>query len=211
MFIECSTIDVESSLEVGKAVADSGLGRFVDAPVSGGPNGARSASLTFMVGGPKEIFEEIMPLLSTMGSLQTIFHCGAAGAGLSTKQINNYLSGIAIIGVSEAMNMGVRYGLDPSVLAGVINVSSGKCYNSLDQNPVKGVTPSAAATKDFEGGFSMELCKGVLEMAVKLGKQTGAKSVLADIVLDTFEAASQDDRCKGKDCRSLYKWIAGIP
>jgi len=57
--------------------------------------------------------------------------------------------------------MGIRYGLDPKVLAGVINVSSGRCYNSSDQNPVKGVTATAASAGDFEGGFSTELCKGV--------------------------------------------------
>ena len=210
MFIECSTIDVKTSEEVAKAVADKGLGVFADAPVSGGPNGARAANLTIMVGASDKLFSEMKPILSTMGAPQNIFHCGPPGAGLATKQINNYLSGVAIIGVSEAMNMGVRYGLDPKTLAGVINASSGKCYNSLDQNPVKGVTLTAAAAKDFQGGFSMELCKGVLEMAVELGKQTGAKSVLSDIVLETFEAASQDERCKGKDCRSLYKWLADI-
>jgi 3-hydroxyisobutyrate dehydrogenase len=95
-----------------------------------------------MVGGQKTLFDKILPILSTMGKPEPIFLCGDAGAGLATKQINNYLSGVTIIGVSEAMNMGSRYGLDPHVLAGVINVSSGKCYNSLDQNPVKGVTPT---------------------------------------------------------------------
>ena len=67
---------------------------------------------------------------------------------------------MCIVGVSEAMNMGIQYGLDPNVLAGVINVSSGRRYNSLEQNPVKGVTPTAASAKDFQGGFSTELCKG---------------------------------------------------
>jgi hypothetical protein len=47
-------------------------------------------------------------------------------------------------------------------------------------------------------------------MAVNLGNEIGAKSVLSDIVIDAFEQASQDNRCKGKDCRSIYKWIADI-
>ena len=156
-----------------------------------------------MVGGPEELFEQVKLIVSTMG--KSIFHCGPAGAGLATKQINNYLSAVSIIGVCEAMNMGERYGLNPTVLAGVINVSSGKCYNSLDQNPVKGVTPTSASAKDFEGGFSTELCKGVIDMAVDLGKQVGAKSVLADTVQDTFERAVKSDRCSGKDCRSIYR------
>lgn len=207
-FLDCSTIDTATSLQVGKAVEKSGLGRFADAPVSGGPNGAYAATLSFMVGGPPDIFDFVHPVVSTMGKKESIFHCGALGAGLATKQINNYLSAVSIIGVSEAMNMGIRYGLDPKTLAGVINVSSGKCYNSLDQNPVKGVTPTAAANNDFEGGFSMELCKGVVEMAVQLGKDVGAKNVLSDLVMQTFEEASHDERCKGKDCRSVYRFIS---
>ncbi len=203
LFLECSTIDVKTSLLVGEEVRKSGLGSFVDAPVSGGPNGAYGATLTFMVGGTEELFRRVEPVVRTMG--KNIFHCGPAGAGLATKQINNYLSSVCILGTCEAMNMGVRYGLDPKVLAGVINVSSGKNYNSLDQNPVKGVTPTAASAKDFEGGFSSELCKGVIDMAVDLGKQVGAKSILSGIVQDTFDRACKSPKCSGKDCRSVYR------
>jgi 3-hydroxyisobutyrate dehydrogenase-like beta-hydroxyacid dehydrogenase len=208
LFIECSTIDVKTSLQVGEEVKKSGLGVFADSPVSGGPNGAVGGTLTFMVGGTPELFARIKPIVQTMGKEQSIFHCGPSGAGLATKQINNYLSSVCILGVSEAMNMGIRYGLDPKILAGVINVSSGKCYNSLDQNPVKGVTPTAASAKDFEGGFSTELCKGVIDMAVDLGKSVGAKSVLSDIVQDTFGKACKNEKTSGKDCRSVYRLFA---
>lgn len=207
-FIECSTIDVKTSLLVAEKAKESSLGQFVDSPVSGGPNGANAGTLTFMVGGTPELFERTRAVVRTMGKEESIFHCGPAGAGLATKQINNYLSSVCILGVSEAMNMGIRYGLNPNVLAGVINVSSGKCYNSLDQNPVKGVTPTAASAKDFEGGFSTELCKGVIDMAVELGKEVGAKSVLSDIVQSTFQKAVESERCSGKDCRSVYRLFA---
>jgi 3-hydroxyisobutyrate dehydrogenase-like beta-hydroxyacid dehydrogenase len=161
-----------------------------------------------MVGGPPELFERTKAVVRTMGKEKSIFHCGPAGAGLVTKQINNYLSSICILGVSEAMNMGVRYGLDPKVLAGVINVSSGKCYNSNEQNPVKGVTPTAASAKDFESGFSTELCKGIVDMAVELGKEVGARSVLSEVVQRTYGKAVESERCKGKDCRSVYRLFA---
>jgi 3-hydroxyisobutyrate/3-hydroxypropionate dehydrogenase len=208
LFIECSTIDVKTSLLVGEAVQKSGLGCFADAPVSGGPNGAIAATLTFMVGGTPELFARVKPIVQTMGKEGSIFHCGPAGAGLVTKQINNYLSAVCILGTCEAMNMGIRYGLDPKVLAGVINVSSGKNYNSLDQNPVKGVTPTAAAANDFEGGFSTELCKGVIDMAVDLGNEVGAKSVLSEIVQSMFDKACKNEKTSGKDCRSIYRLFA---
>lgn len=205
LFIECSTIDVATSLEVRDRVIASELGSFVDAPVSGGPNGAKHGTLTFMVGGTDAQFSQVSPIISLMGKKENIFRCGPAGAGLATKQINNYLSSVCTIGVCEAMNTGIKYGLDPKVLAKVINSSSGRCYNSLEQNPVKGVTPGAASEKDFEGGFSVELCKGVLEMAVGLSKQVGAQSVFADAVLQVYKKAISDERCKGKDSRSVFR------
>ncbi|KAH7016675.1 NAD binding domain of 6-phosphogluconate dehydrogenase-domain-containing protein [Ilyonectria destructans] len=205
-FIECSTIEAATSIDVGRAVTDSGRGSFIDAPVSGGPNGANAGTLTLMVGGSNQDFQFAKSILEMMG--KNVFYCGRPGAGLATKQINNYLSSVCTIGVCEAMNMGVKYGLDPKVLAGVINVSSGRCYNSLEQNPVKGVTPSAASENDFVGGFSVELCKGVLEMAVALGKDVGAQSLLSDRVLGLYEKAINDERTRGRDSRSVYRLFA---
>jgi 3-hydroxyisobutyrate/3-hydroxypropionate dehydrogenase len=209
LFMECSTIDTATSNEVNKFAASAGH-RFVDAPVSGGPNGANAGTLAFMIGGSADLFAEVRPLAEAMGKKESIFHCGDPGAGLATKQINNYLSAVSMIGTSEAFNMGRLYGLDPKTLASVINVSTGRCYNSSEQNPVKGVTPTSAAARDFEGGFSMELCVGVLEQAMQLRRQVGARSLLSDVVMDAFHEARQDDRCKGKDYRSFYRWFADI-
>ncbi len=205
-FIECSTIDVQTSLEVAEAVSESALGSFADVPVSGGPTGAEAATLTFMAGGSSDVIERVKPIVMTMG--KTFFHCGGAGAGLATKQINNYISGICMLGTAEAMNLGIRYGLDPKVLAGVINSSTGRSYNSIEQNPVKGISPNSSAERDFENGFSIELCKGVLHMAIDLGERVGARLPLSQGLIDTYEAASMDDRCKGKDCRSVYRYVA---
>ena len=209
LFMECSTIDTATSLEVRDLAAKAGH-RFVDAPVSGGPSGAAAGTLTFMIGGTQELFEEVKPMAMAMGKRENIYFCGKAGAGLATKQINNYLSCVCIIGTSEAFNMGRLYGLDPKTLANVINCSTGMNYNSSFQNPVKGVSSTASAAKDYEGGFSIELAKGVAGMAVDLGKQVGARNLLGDVVIDSFQKASQDERCKGKDCRSFYRWLADV-
>jgi 3-hydroxyisobutyrate dehydrogenase-like beta-hydroxyacid dehydrogenase len=208
LFIESSTIDVPTSLEVREAVAVSGLGSFADAPVSGGPTGAKAATLTFMAGGTEEVLARVKPIVMAMGS--TFFHCGGPGAGLMTKQINNYLSGICMLGTAEAMNLGIRCGLDPKVLAGVINASTGRSYNSIEQNPVKGISPNSSASRDFEGGFDISLCVGVLRMARGLGEQTKTNLPLSEGLVSTYEAASKDPRCVGKDCRSVYKFIADL-
>ncbi|KAK5083124.1 hypothetical protein LTR05_007007 [Lithohypha guttulata] len=209
LFMECSTIDVATSNSMNDLVTSKGHS-FVDAPVSGGYNGAVAGTLTFMIGGSDSFFNQVRPLAETMGKKQNIYHCGKQGAGLATKQINNYLGFVSMLGVSEAFNMGRLYGLNPKTLASVINVSTGRCYNSSSENPVKGVTENASTSKDFEGGFSIELCKGVVEMALQLGEQVGAKSVLRDTVLKVLAEANEDPRVKGKDYRSIYLHIADI-
>ncbi|KAK7219134.1 hypothetical protein V2G26_007137 [Clonostachys chloroleuca] len=207
-FIDCSTIDVKTSQEIAAAVEKSGKGTFVDAPVSGGQGGANAGTLTFMVGGSSEVFDIIKPVLELMGKPENIFHCGKAGAGLATKLINNYLSAVNMIGVCEGMNMGRLYGLDPVLLAGVINTSTGMSRNSREQNPVKGVSSVASSANDFEGGFSTELCHGVLQMSIELSKQLGAKSMLAPVVTDMYDCAVQSEKCHGKDFRSIYRLFA---
>lgn len=206
LFLDCSTIDVSTSKRVGAEVARLGVGQSVDAPVSGGVHGANTGTLSFMVGcDSDEQFERVKHILETMGKPQNVFYCGRPGSGLATKQINNYLSCVTMVGVCEAMNMGLRAGLDPVKLSKVINVSTGACYNSAEQNPVKGVSPISSAHRDFNGGFTTEMCKGVLDMAVELGEQVGAKSILADLLVDFYGRAVEDDKCKGKDFRSIWR------
>jgi 3-hydroxyisobutyrate dehydrogenase len=67
---------------------------------------------------------------------KNIVHCGAAGTGQVAKICNNMLLGISMIGVAEAMNLGRALGIDPKVLAGIINTSSGRCWSSDTYNPL---------------------------------------------------------------------------
>lgn len=106
------------------------------------------------------------------------------------------------------MNTGIRYGLDPIVLGNVINASSGMSWNSLNQNPVKGVNSKSSASRDFEGGFPTELCLGVIKMAIQLAKQVDAKMIAGPVLLKLFEEAVNDPKCQGKECRSIYRLIA---
>lgn len=204
-FIECSSIDTESSTKLASTVQKSGIGSFIDAPVSGGPQGSDAGTLTFMVGGPKELFERALPVLSMMGKPESVFHCGEAGAGLATKQLNNYLAYLSYLGLCEVMSTGLNYGLDPKVLSAVINKSSGMCWNSQHHNPVKGVNPEASSARDFKGGFTTELAAGVISDAVALMEQVNTKTVLAPIVKKVFDRALVSPRCKQMEARSVWK------
>ena len=170
IFIDCSTIDPSSSKEVADAVVRAD-GHFADAPMSGGVVGAAAGTLTFMLGTHPSLVEHIEPVLLRMG--RRVLVCGGQGAGLSAKLANNYLLAINNIATAEAMNLGIRWGLDPKVLAGVINASTGKCWPSEVNNPVAGVVETAPASRDYAGGFGISLMRKDLKLAMMAAKEAG--------------------------------------
>ncbi|KAH9438936.1 hypothetical protein MCOR02_002527 [Pyricularia oryzae] len=207
LFIDCSTIDPSSSREVANTVAAAGS-TFADAPMSGGVVGATAGTLTFMLGCEKpELVGRIEPVLLKMG--RRVLNCGAQGTGLSAKLANNYLLAISNVATAEAMNLGIRWGLDPKVLAGVINASTGKCWPSETNNPVPGVVDGAPAGRDYAGGFGIALMRKDLGLAITAAQEAGAKLELADRAKEVYDAADKEERCKGRDFSVVYRHIGG--
>ncbi|KAF5901127.1 3-hydroxyisobutyrate dehydrogenase, mitochondrial, partial [Clarias magur] len=154
LLIDSSTIDPAVSKEM--AVAAEKMGAvFMDAPVSGGVGAATSGKLTFMVGGAEEEFTAAKELLSCMGA--NVVYCGQVGTGQAAKICNNMLLAIGMIGTSETMNLGIRLGLDPKLLAKILNMSSGRCWSSDTYNPVPGVMEGVPSANNYQGGFGTTL------------------------------------------------------
>lgn len=216
LLMECGTIETATIKAVAEATEQtssrlSDTLTFVDAPVSGGPMGAKAGTLTFMVGCPPaasaQVFPVVRSLLEHMGNPEGIFQCGGVGAGTAFKVINNYLSAVTSLAASEALNIGVKAGLDPKLLTDVINVSGGQCWVTSKANPVPGVLPNVPSTNGYEGGFRIELCSKVLTMGTKLAEEVGARTILDGPTQDAFREAMADERYKGKDARVVYKWL----
>ncbi|HEY6611987.1 MAG TPA: 3-hydroxyisobutyrate dehydrogenase, partial [Pseudomonas sp.] len=168
LLIDSSTIDPQSAREVAAAARQHG-NPMLDAPVSGGTGGAAAGTLTFMVGGEAADFARAQPILAAMG--KNIVHCGGAGNGQAAKVANNMLLGISMIGVAEAMSLGVALGVDPQVLAGIINTSSGRCWSSDTYNPFPGVMDNVPAARGYSGGFGSDLMLKDLGLASEAAKQ----------------------------------------
>jgi 3-hydroxyisobutyrate dehydrogenase len=186
--IDSSTIDPHTAREVAVLAAQHG-NPMADAPVSGGTGGAEAGTLTFMVGGDIGVFERIAPVLRHMG--KNIVYCGESGTGQVAKICNNLLLGISMIGVSEAMNLGVALGIDAKVLAGIINTSSGRCWSSDTYNPYPGVMENVPAARGYTGGFGADLMLKDLGLAVdaaKLSKQPAMLGALAQQLYQLFSA-----------------------
>lgn len=207
LFIDCSTVDPVSSREIANAVHSTQHGVFVDAPMSGGVVGAKAGTLTFMLGAPKDMVSRVEPILLMMG--KRVLHCGEQGAGLSGKLANNYLLAINNIATAEAMNLGIKWGLDPKVLGNLINISTGKCWPSEVNNPVNGVVAGSPASRDYSGGFGINLMKKDLGLAIIAAQEAGARLELAPKAHEVYTAASEQEDCRGRDFSVVYRYLGG--
>ena len=182
--IDSSTIDPQSIKDVA-AIAQQKQIHICDAPVSGGTIGAQAGTLTFMVGADAQVFEEVTPILQHMG--KNVVHCGDVGAGQIAKICNNLILGISMAAVAEGMALGVKLGIDPQALAGVINTSSGRCWSSDVCNPWPHINENAPASNGYQGGFATQLMLKDLGLAVEAAGQVKQPIILGGMVQQLYQ------------------------
>jgi 3-hydroxyisobutyrate dehydrogenase-like beta-hydroxyacid dehydrogenase len=105
-----------------------GRPRMLDAPISGGPIIAEQGKLAVMVGGPKEDFEQVLPVFEALG--ERVYHMGPLGSGEAIKLVNNMIGITSFMITPEALALGVEYGLSVDRMIEIINASSGKTFVS---------------------------------------------------------------------------------
>src|SRR4051795_4346161 len=206
LMIDCSTIDVESARQAHALAAHASL-LSVDAPVSGGVGGAKSATLTFMAGGEVKAFAAAKPILEAMG--KKIVHCGDAGAGQAAKICNNMILGISMIAVGEAFALGEKLGLSHQALFDVSSTSSGQCWALTSYCPVPGPVPASPANNGYKPGFATALMVKDLTLAQDAAKAAGAATPLgkhAQELYKEFDAAGNG----GVDFSGIIQHVRGM-
>ncbi|MCP5081911.1 MAG: 3-hydroxyisobutyrate dehydrogenase [Alphaproteobacteria bacterium] len=205
LLIDSSTIDVTSARAVAEAAQKSGM-QMIDAPVSGGVGGAEAGTLTFMVGGGDETFEQARPVLEAMG--KNIFHAGGAGNGQAAKICNNMILGISMIGVCEAFVLAEQLGLDHQKLFDISSTASGQCWSLTTYCPVPGPIPTTPANNGYKPGFSVGMMLKDLKLAQDAAQASNAATPLgaqAAAVYALFEAAGHADT----DFSGIIKLLRG--
>jgi 3-hydroxyisobutyrate dehydrogenase len=203
LFIDCSTIDVESARKAHKLAASYGIATL-DAPVSGGVGGAKAATLTFMAGGTDHAFARGKPVLERMG--KRIVHCGEAGNGQAAKICNNMILGASMIAVSEAFVLGEKLGLSHQALFDVASASSGQCWSLTSYCPVPGPVPASPANNGYKPGFAAALMLKDLKLARKAAESVNVKTALGAHAADLYDQFAEHGH-SGDDFSGIINFV----
>ncbi|MBB3106034.1 3-hydroxyisobutyrate dehydrogenase [Psychrobacter luti] len=185
LVIDSSTIAAADARMVAESASKLGID-FLDAPVSGGTGGAIAGTLTFIVGGSADAFAKAEPILAVMG--KNIFHAGNHGAGQVAKICNNMLLGILMAGTAEAINLGVKNGLDPKVLSDIMLQSSGRNWTLEVYNPYPQVMENVPSSNGYKGGFMSKLMQKDLNLAMQTAKDTDVETPMGAKATELYAA-----------------------
>ena len=185
LLIDMSTISPLVTKELAREASERGV-KTLDAPISGGEPGAVAGELSIMVGGDEADFERAKPVFEAMG---TPVHVGEAGSGQIVKACNQIIVGIVLEGVSEALVLGSKAGVDP---AKIIQAVSGGLAGTkvMDQKRDKFLE------HDFDPGFRIELHHKDLGIALATAREVGVPlpvTALVDQMLGELEVKGRGD------------------
>jgi 2-hydroxy-3-oxopropionate reductase len=181
LVIDMSTISPVVTQDMVREAQAHGV-QLLDAPVSGGDVAAQQATLSIMVGGSAEDFEQAKPLFQVLG--KTIVHVGGNGAGQVVKACNQIVVALTIEAVSEALVLGSKAGVNPAV---ILQVLSG----GLAANRVMEVRGPNFLRHDFQPGFKIALHHKDLGIALSAGREYGVPLPVTAIVDQMLQALKQ--------------------
>ncbi len=197
--IDMSSIAPQVSQKVCAACAEKGV-RMIDAPVSGGEPKAVDGTLSIMVGGDKEVFEEFKDILLTMGA--SAVWCGEIGAGNTTKLANQVIVAANIAALSEAMLLASKAGVDPELVFQAIK-------GGLAGSTVMNAKAPMILARNFKPGFKIDLHIKDLNNALSSGHAVGAPMPLTAMVMEMMQTLHADG-CGQDDHSAIAKYYEKV-
>jgi 3-hydroxyisobutyrate dehydrogenase len=202
ILVDMSSSDPIGTRALGEELIAAGHA-FVDAPVSGGVRRAADGTLAIMAGGDAASIDRIAALLGAMG--RQVFRTGALGSGHAMKALNNYVSSAGLIAAVEALLIGRKFGLDPSLMTDILNASSGK--NNTTEVKLK----QFIISQTFADGFPLRLMAKDVRTADDMARALGIATPLADLSTQLWEAAARalDERANHTQVLRYMEGLGG--
>ena len=200
--IDCSTIDVKTTKEVCQILGNKKI-NMLDAPVSGGVQGAKSGSLTFMVGGSRDDFDKLRFLFEYMGNRSV--YCGKNGSGQTAKICNNMILGVTMIATCEAFALADKLELDREAMFDVVSTSSGYSWSMNSYCPAPGVGPKAPSDNNYTPGFSSDLMLKDLTLSQNASSESKASTPMGDLAMKLYKDFVENKNGSGLDFSAIIK------
>ncbi len=197
--IDMTTMSPSFTQEIAARAKELGA-RTLDAPVTGGEIGAKNATLSIMVGGDKDDFEDARPILEVLG--KTITYCGDHGAGQSVKLCNQVCGAMNLLGVCEALTLGEKMGVDPEIVMQVINGGAGASW------AMQNLAPKIIA-RDFSPGFMVETQQKDMRLVAEAAEQTNTVLPGAALAQQLWRAA-QSHGSDRNGIQAMAKVLRGL-
>ena len=205
IFLDCSTVDVESARAVAEQAEKAGL-HALDAPVSGGVGGAAAGTLTFMVGGSDAALDTARPILDVMGA--RIVPCGPSGNGQAAKICNNMILGATMVVTCEAFALADKLGLDRQAMYDVASTSSGQSWSLTTYCPAPGIGPKSPADNDYKPGFAAEMMVKDMTLAQQAAESVDAATPIGAEALRQYIQFVEEEGGKGRDFSAMLPRFA---
>lgn len=177
----------------------------------GGVPGADAATLSFMIGSqpPPSAHPLLSVLTGYMGPPAKRFYLGGLGSGLAAKIANNYLAGVHLLAAAEAMNIGIRSGVDKNLLFQVIRASSGQSFMLDNVCPTPGVVAHAPSSNDYQGGFKAQMMVKDMSLGVNAAESLGVRATTGAAALELYKESAVDERCIDRDVSVVWRFLDG--
>jgi 3-hydroxyisobutyrate dehydrogenase-like beta-hydroxyacid dehydrogenase len=182
LLLDTSSSEPWLTRATGERLAARGVA-MVDAPVSGAQWGAQAAELVFMAGGDAADIARVRPLLDVMG--KAVFHLGPLGAGHAMKCLNNLVTAVNFLAVSEGLALGVRHGLDPQAMTDVLNASTGMSWVSQTH------IAQRIISRRFDDPFKLALMVKDIGIATELAREAQVPLPVSTLAQQLWRAAAQ--------------------
>jgi 3-hydroxyisobutyrate dehydrogenase len=199
LVVDCSTISPAVTRDLASRLARQDVA-MVDAPVSGGSEGAQKGTLTIMVGGDAADVERARPVLASMGA--TITHMGPIGAGQATKAVNQVILCGSYLGVAEGIVLAIKAGLDPEQVVGALSGGAARSWVLENRS-------GRMIADDYPLGFRIALHLKDLGIALDLAREVGASlpvAALASQIEAGLVAKGHGDDDNAALARAIREW-----
>jgi 3-hydroxyisobutyrate dehydrogenase-like beta-hydroxyacid dehydrogenase len=187
---DCSTISPIESARMAEELEALDM-EFLDAPCTGSKAGAEGGTLTFMIGGKKEVFEHTKAFFEAMGKV--FYYCGKSGMGLRAKLTQNLILGNLLQAFNEGLVLSTKAGVDPDLMLDILN-------NSAARSGLVSAKAPMVFKRDFSTNFSVKWLEKDIGLALDLGSEIGVPLLLTGLTQQLFQTAiakgyGDDDIC----------------